>query len=115
MGPVRQRRPRTGFHSMTPDEEKTLALLLKKQEEEKQGAPVLRLVPGGSEKNAMADKISEFAAMARRGELFDYAIIVVKADGVSSQGAWGSPVPSLQICGALSAFNLTVLTALQRS
>lgn len=88
---------------MTPTEEQTLALLLKKRDEENakpQGAPVLRLIKGGGDPNAMSDKLEEFAAMARRGELFDYAITVVNSDGVTVSSAWGSPVPTLQIVAA---------------
>lgn len=98
---------------MTPDEQATLDLLLKKQKEESTGN-VLQLLPGGGEKNAMADKLSEFASMARRGELFDYAIAVVKADGASLECNWGSTVPTLQIGCAVGALNLHVLAALQK-
>lgn len=98
---------------MSSDEQATLDLLLKKQKEESSGN-VLQFLPGGGEKNAMADKLSEFATMARRGELFDYAIAVVKADGTTVSCAWGSTIPSLQICGAVGALNLHVLAALQK-
>lgn len=101
---------------MTSDEERTLAeLLSKKKAEEEARAPVLQLIPGGGEKNAMADKLSGFATMARQGLLFDYAIVVVKADGQTMMCAWGSAVPSLQICAGTNALNVQVVAALQRS
>ena len=81
-----------------------LALLLKKQEQEQEQAgvaPVLQLIPGGGEKNAMAAKFDEFAAMARRGELYDYAVVVVLADTSQSKMAWGSVIPSIAIAGAV--------------
>jgi len=105
---------------MTPEEQKTLDLLLKKREEEERvaagGAPVLQLVPGGGEKNAVADRLAEFSAMARRGEVFDYAIVVIMNPGHQAKLAWGSaPVPTLQICGAVGALQQQLLALLVRS
>ena len=91
---------------MSPEEQRMLDLLLKKQGEE-QGAPVLQLIQGGGEKNAMADRFEEMAAAARRGEIFDYAIAVVRQPdqkGLQQMSfAWGSKVPSIQIMAAASA------------
>ena len=53
---------------MTPEEEQMLALLLKKQNEAQGLAPVIQLIPGSGERNAMADSLTEFAAMARAGK-----------------------------------------------
>ena len=87
---------------MSPDEEQTLERLLQKQKEE-QGAPVLQLLQGGGEKNVIVAKLEEFAAMARRGEVFDFAVALVlqPQDGAQRMTfAWGSKVPTLQIVGA---------------
>ncbi len=105
---------------MTSEEEKTLELLLKKQKEEEQrtaesGAPVLQLIPGGGERNKMADILERFAAMARRGELYDVAVIGVLASGYQAKAEWGSQVPSLPLCGAVGAIWLQLNAALQRT
>jgi hypothetical protein len=93
---------------MTPEDQQTLDLLLKKQKEEA-GAPVLQLIRGGGEQNAMAAKFEELVEMARRGEIFDYAVALVLQPGANGFQhmifAWGSQVPSAQVLGAASALN----------
>lgn len=88
---------------MSPDEEKLLTLLLKKQEEEARatGAPVLRLIQGDKPPDSgAAVQLREFLRKVENGEIQQFEIIGLAPGGLNLDARHSHTKSSFEMLGA---------------